>query len=808
MKRSYLFGVFLLFVSHFLFANEYLSHQVSEHTLTVESRKGQVKINVLHELALEVQYNAEQTQLPSFAKPKNHQPADTAFRVIDKPDHLLLATKRMSARVYKSPFRIAFYRDEQLLIEEEVGFFDYQSMQGFRFRLSPGEKLMGGGERVLGMDRRGQRLPLYNRAHYGYTTESHQMNFSLPMVMSDKKYTLLFDNSANGWLDLGKTRDDILQFEAAGGRHSYMVFAGDDYPELLKSYHQVTGFQPLPPRWAFGNHASRFGYKSQQQVLDTIQKYRELQVPVDSIILDLYWFGPDIQGHMGNLDWDKKAFPEPQKMIRSLQQDGVNTVLITEPFILTSSKRWQEAVDNDVLGLQLNGKEPRTFDFYFGNTGLVDVFHQPARDWFGSIYQELRAQGVTGVWGDLGEPEVHPADMLHRVSSANGLVATGDEVHNAYGHEWASLVNDALNDVAYDERQFIIMRAGFAGSQRYGLIPWTGDVSRSWGGLKPQVELSLQMGMMGLAYTHSDLGGFAGGGEFNREMYLRWLQYGVFQPVYRPHAQDEIAPEPIFHDQTTIDISREYINLRYRLFPYNYALAYENATTGMPLMRPMMFAPEATQEWLDIADQYFWGDAFLVKPVTDPNLTEIDVMLPEGKWFDYFSLRQYEGGQTIQYPLTLQTIPVLVKAGAIIPSAPLTQSLSDYSGEEIRLDYYFSPKVAEATSVFYDDDGRSQSAIAKGKYQLFDLRARWSASTEMFSFVIEQNSAGKGYKGQPEQRRFTLVINNWQSAPKQLWLGNQKLGSEDFKFDPATKQLQVEMLIDSDSPSKAITVFQ
>ena len=201
----------------------------------------------------------------------------------------------------------------------------------------------------------------------------------------------------------------------------------------------------------------------------------------------------------------------------------------------------------------------------------------------------------------------------------NGITATGDEVHNAYGHKWAEQVYQHQQHLAPNKRPFIMMRSGFVGSQRYGMIPWTGDVSRSWDGLKPQVELSLQMGLFGLGYTHSDLGGFAGGEVFDPQMYIRWLQYGIFQPVFRPHAQDNIAPEPVFHKGKTKDILRTYVELRYAMLPYNYSLAFENSLTGMPLMRPMFFEDEADLSLIDEKDQYFWGDALFCLLYTSPS---------------------------------------------------------------------------------------------------------------------------------------------------------------------------------------------
>jgi oligosaccharide 4-alpha-D-glucosyltransferase len=175
------------------------------------------------------------------------------------------------------------------------------------------------------MDRRGHRLPLYNKASYGYETHAEQMYYSLPAIMSSEKYMIVFDNSANGWLDIGKTDKDVLTFEAMGGRTAYIVIAGDTYPALVENYTDVTGRQPLPPRWAFGNFASRFGYHSEEEVRDVVRRFRRAKIPLDTVIIDIYWFGPDIKGHMGNLDWDRNAFPHPEDMIADFQKQGIKT---------------------------------------------------------------------------------------------------------------------------------------------------------------------------------------------------------------------------------------------------------------------------------------------------------------------------------------------------------------------------------------------------------------------------------------------------------------------------------------------------
>ncbi|MBU2917846.1 DUF4968 domain-containing protein [Psychrosphaera sp. F3M07] len=782
-KRSIsLLSCWLLFCVSFISltanAAEYINHKLANNKVVIQSDSEVMTITALTGSAFEVLVHKRNndTPFPSFAIDKNRTTPLVPIKFTDGEDSLTFSSKEMDVVVTKSPLKLAFYKNGQLLLQEDTGYFNHNTVQGFRFKLDENEKLMGTGERVLGMNRRGHRLPLYNKAHYGYGTESSQMNFSIPAVMSDNKYILLFDNSANGWVDLAKSEADILQFEANGGRSSYIVFSGDDYPSLINNYVDVTGKQPLPPRWAFGNHASRFGYKTQQQVLDTIAQYKKDDIPVDSIILDLYWFGKDIKGHMGNLAWDQETFPQPVSMIDQLTQQGVKTVLITEPFILTSSSRWQEAVDSDVLGKNAGGSAPMTFDFYFGNTGLLDVFNDKTQQWFGDIYQELAKQGVAGVWGDLGEPEVHPATMVHTLSEQN-MTATADEIHNTFGHQWAKLVNTALTEYQPNKRPFIIMRSGFAGSQRYGMIPWTGDVSRSWDGLKPQVELSLQMSLLGMAYTHSDLGGFAGGETFDQEMYIRWLQYGVFQPIYRPHAQDSIAPEPVFHDKQTKDIVREYIKLRYRMLPYNYTLAYQNTKTGMPLMRPMFFNDESNAALIDVADQYMWGESFLVKPITEPNLTSIAVNLPQGNWFDFWTGKKYQGNQAINYPLSLATIPVLIKAGAIIPTAKDMGNTEQYDSSAIKLDYYFDPEVTSSNAQFYDDDGISQSSVGQRQFELLNFVAQHQNINKRthLNFVVKKDEKGLGYDNMPTKRAFELVVHNWTAAGKGVYVNGKAM---------------------------------
>jgi len=770
----------------------YISHRLQDDALIIQSSFGEVRFTPLAGDAIEVHYlQTDVRQLPSFAK-------DESLRAI-KPDieveefSISLMNGDLTAVIDKSDLSVRFYRGSEHLLTQLDYFLDNEK-RGFDFQLDDTEKIMGGGERVLGMDRRGHRMPLYNRAHYGYTLESKQMYFGLPVILSDKHYAVLFDNSANGYLDIGETEENTLSFEAVGGRTSYIVFTAQTYPELINNYVDVTGKQPLPPRWAFGNFASRFGYRSEQEVRDTIDRFIEEDFPLDAVILDLYWYGADIKGHVGNLDWDRETFPTAEKMIADFSEKGIKTIVLTQPFVLSSSSRWQDAVDHRALAKDENG-DPYRFDFYFGNTGLIDVFDENARDWFWDKYVNIFDDGVAGTWGDLGEPEVHPDDIIHHLSDIQDT-ARGDEVHNAYGHQWAKMIFQKQQGLQPQTRPFIMMRAGFAGSQRFGMIPWTGDVDRSWGGLKPQVELTLQMGLLGLAYTHSDLGGFAGAEIFDREMYIRWLQYGVFQPVYRPHAQDHIASEPVFHDQVTRDITREFVKLRYRLLPYNYTLAYQNSTTGMPLMRPVFFEDESDPDLFDIKDTYLWGDAFLVSPVVEPGEKTHDMDLPAGVWFDFWDDTRYDGNARVKIPVSLETIPVLVRAGSFIPMVDAVNTTQDYSSEKLTLHYYADESIHQGSGQMYEDDGHSFGTIEKGQYELL----HFASFHEQGKLEINLSRGDNTYPQMPRERTVKVIVHNWIQPPGKVLFEGVELAavstlqrlsqtSQGYFYDASNQQL-------------------
>nr|WP_321227041.1 TIM-barrel domain-containing protein [uncultured Psychroserpens sp.] len=690
------------------------------------------------------------------------EPSTSEVAFSEKEDDILIETKGLLVAIKKNPFQISYSYKDKHIISEKAGYIKNDSLETIQFNLDKDEVLYGGGARALGMNRRGNRLQLYNRAHYGYETRAELMNFTLPIVMSSNKYMVHFDNAPIGFLDLDSKGDNTLKYETISGRKTYQVIVGDSWYDIVDNYTDLTGKQPMLPRWALGNFSSRFGYHSQKEVVETIDKFREEKIPVDAIILDLYWFGKDIKGTMGNLAFDRDSFPNPEKMIKDLKDRNVETILITEPFMLTTSSRWDEAVKEDILAKDSLGN-PFVYDFYFGNTGLIDIYSDKGNQWFKNIYKDLAKMGVHGFWGDLGEPEVHPSELIH-------ATGTADEVHNIYGHDWAKLVQESSLEANPEKRPFILMRAGYSGSQRYGLVPWSGDVNRTWGGLQSQPEIALQMGMQGLAYMHSDLGGFAGD-NLDDELYARWLQYGVFQPIYRPHAQEDVASEPVYRSEKAKALAKEAIELRYRMIPYNYNLMFENNQTGAPLMRPLFFEDADNLELFEYSEAYLWGNDILVAPILKAGQSTKAIYFPKhSNWFDFYSTKKYQGGDVTLYNLEENTIPTFVRGGAFISMTSTVNSLKSYDSNNLVVHYYYDDSISQSKRKIYSDDGATINAFEKEAYEILEFKAKLKG--RRLDIEIE-DEIGKNYN--VNNKAIQLVIHNMPSNPKRIKVDGKKV---------------------------------
>jgi oligosaccharide 4-alpha-D-glucosyltransferase len=652
--------------------------------------------------------------------------------------------------------------------------------RGFRFNMQEGEKIYGGGERALPLNRRGYRFNLYNNPWYGYSEGADNLNFSVPFFTSSKGYGLFFDNGSKGYADIGKSNASIFEVGFLSGELNVYVIFGETYQEILTSYQKLTGFQPMPPKWAMGNFMSRFGYTSEKQTMDIAAKMRSEKVPFDAVIFDLFWFGDSIKNTLGNIDWvNNNKWPHPKQMITDLKKDNLNSILITEPFFLKGTKSYPFA--EQYLAKDSVGKAYQLQDFYFGKGGLLDIFRKDAGNWLWNYhYKKQIANGVAGWWTDLGEPEKHPSDMLHNLKDLGvNRMMQADEVHNLYGHYWNKMLFENYAKEFPNTRLFHLNRSGFSGSQRYSIFPWTGDISRSWSGLRAQLPNILGMSMSGIPYIHSDAGGFAMG-EGDPELYVRWLQFSLFTPIFRPHgtALYDVDPnafsypsEPALADKSVLDYVKKVVDQRYQLLPYNYTLAYRQAAFGEPLIKPLYYQYQNDEKAVVIGDQFMWGDAFMIAPVVVKGQQSKEVYLPNGNWYDFNSHLFYTGKQTVNISTEDFKYPVLVKAGSFVPQFPnrVKNTVDQKSGI---ISVLYIPSEKASTYQLYLDDGISKNAIRSKQYELIDFKTRGRNAN---SLDISITSNGGNYIGKPIKEKISLQIPGMDQKPKKININDQSV---------------------------------
>ena len=673
------------------------------------------------------------------------------------PSEYELVLPSVTVKVDRTTGRVCFIApDGHTILSEAVPDGKNAAM---RFVRPDGEHFYGAGERGHRLVLNGDSLTFYNRPNYGYgegDPRNSQMNISIPWVVSDAGYGILFDDYGKAVMTLGDTLTYTTETPDPVG---YYFISGGDMPRTVASYSRLTGLQPLPPLWALGYITSKYGYHDEKETLGVVDTLKNHGYPLDGLVLDLYWYGKETD--MGRLEWNKEQFPDHRRMIDSLRSRGVNTVIISQPYVNKIG-----AIDNynllDSLGMltkDANG-DTRDVTTWVGEAGMLDITNPDTRQWLWRRMRALMSDGLAGLWGDLGEPEQHPVDIVH----ASGESA--EEFHNAYGNRWSQTLYEGLRADFPEMRPFLMMRGGSAGLQRYGVFPWTSDVARSWEGLQPQVRLMLQSGLSGLGYMSSDIGGFAVNPDKpeDAELYVRWLQMGVFTPMLRTHAQNK--PEP-FHYQRYEDILKRYIDMRYEWLPYNYTLAYENAAHGLPLVRPVFFNSDTRNDrYAAVDDEYLWGDNVLVAPVMKKGATSRKVLFPAGEWVDFFNTRlRYKGMTEAIVKAPLSKLPLFVKAGSFIPLAgKRMENTTGYDPQLLTVRYYPSPE--RSRYVLFDDNRSMPGTIENNAFQLTTFEGE---STPRHTLV--NISASGAYDGMPEFRQLRFEIPG-VAKPRRVDLGD------------------------------------
>jgi len=599
---------------------------------------------------------------------------DGGWRVV--AERVTVVVSRHGAVDVLTPGGVRLRRDLPPRWWEPVGGGSARWMQ--RSEVAADARFFGLGGRTSGPRLRDGTYRLWNtdpgRA-FGPGDDPLYITMPVQLVVADAATHLVFhDTSWDGTVTLregeegagsGHDRAGTCELRMDGGPLRCWVMVGTPARVLL-AWASLSGAPALPPAWALGYHHARWGFGSEQEVRRIVSGYQERGLPLDAVHLDI-----DHYDEHQVFTVDHEHFPKLPVLAEELRRDGIRLVSIVDPAVKAAegNEVYDSGTAEDSFVRDASGRVVRGV-VWPGESAFPDFTHARVRAWWGALYEERLAQGFSGFWHDMNEPTSFAAfgeSTLPR-SARHSLEGRGGdhrEAHNVYALCMARAGYEGLRELAPQERPFIFSRSGWAGMQRYGGT-WSGDVATGWPGLRASLSLVMGLGLSGVPYSGPDVGGFDGSP--SPELYLRWLQLGAYLPLFRTHASLRAGRrEPWEFGAEVLEHARVALVERRRLLPYFMTLAHLARRTGAPYVRPLWWAAPEDRALRECEDAFLLGDCLLVAPVLDPGADRRAVQLPRGRWYDTVTEQVYEGPGQVLLDAPLSRIPVLARAGAVVP---------------------------------------------------------------------------------------------------------------------------------------------
>ncbi len=599
----------------------------------------------------------------------------------------------------------------------------------------------------------------------------------IPFFLSAKGYGLFWDNYSP---TLFEDNPESTSFKSdVGDCVDYYFMIGGNADGVIAQMRDLTGQVPMFPLWTFGYWQSKERYKSQDETVGVVKKYRELGVPLDGIIQDWQYWG---NNYLWNaMEFLNVEFYNPQKMVDDVHDLNAHMIISIWNSFGPQTKPYKEL---DQIGALMDfqtwpqsgsQKWPPRMDYPSG-VRIYDPYNPQARDiYWKYLNQGIFSLGMDGWWMDSSEPDhlnFKPSDFDNQT-----WLGSFRKVRNAFPLMTVGGLSQHQRAVTSDKRVFILTRSAFAGQQRYGANTWSGDVVSSWNTLRNQISAGLNFSLCGIPYWNSDIGGFflwqypkkLADADY-RELYTRWIQFGAFCPMMRSHGAD--APREIYQfgkkGDEIYDAIEKYINLRYRLLPYIYSTSWDVTANQSSMMRALMMDFASDKEALDINDQYMFGKSLLVFPVTNPMYSKIsvqgndsirvedysktkntEVYLPKGTdWIDFWTGETNSGGQTISKETPIDIMPLYAKAGSIIPIGPKVQYATEKKWDNLEIRIY---PGADGEFVLYEDEFDNYN-YEKGIYSTITFT--WDDAKK----VLTINDRKGSFPGMLDLRTFQVVI--------------------------------------------------
>ena len=724
----------------------------------------------------------------SWAIAKDNWPT-VNWTLSESAQAITIATNELVVVVHRSPLLIDFVdaQTRQVLnADEQPMAYDRESTLAATMfdpkagtfiaaskKLGFDEHFYGLGEKAARLDKRRGRFVNWNSDTPGYVEGTDPIYQTIPFYIGLSKgdaYGIFFDNSYKSYFDFGRSSQQRAWFGAEGGEMNYYFFYGPSIKKILGRYAELTGHMPMPPLWALGNQQSRWSYYPDSMVEEVVRQYRERDLPLDVLHLDI-----DYMQAYRVFTFDTKRFPDPKGLADKLRRQGVKLVTIVDPGVKHQPPKAGAAPSRSAKP-ELDSQEQRYYVFdeglekqFFqkrkngelfipnvwpGPSVFVDYTLPAARNWWGDLHRAYLDNGIAGIWNDMNEPsdfiDQTGKNQMDVVSYDNGQNSTHAKNRNVFALLMARATYEGLERLQPDKRPYVITRAGYAGIQRYSTM-WTGDTPSTWESLALNIPMFTSLGLSGEPFVGSDVGGFIGRG--NGELLVRSYQISFLAPFCRNHkVADGYDQEPWRFGKHYEDIIRRYLKLRYRLLPFLYTTLEEAHRTGVPLFRPLLLNYQADANTYNIDDQFMIGSDLLVAPVLKPDATSRMVYLPAGVWYDYWTGKSYVGGTMYRVDAPLETVPMFVRGGAIIPHGPEM----NFTGEKPVSPLYFAiypDEKGSASTTLYEDDGLSRD-YGRGVFRRTTINVARSGRR----YVIDIGEPAGSYR--PASRTFQLQIKS------------------------------------------------
>ena len=711
--------------------------------------------------------------------------ASTGYNKLDieeESDKYYITTSKLRCEISKESLRVSIFdtKDNTLINQDEIGFHWEESYQfgGNIVKMSKvsndGESYYGLGDKPNHLNLKGKRYENWVTDSYAYGKDTDPIYKAIPFYTGlhhGKAYGIFFDNTFRTSFDFANERRNVTSFWAQGGEMNYYFIYGPKMNDVVESYTDLTGKpHQLPPMWALGFHQCKWSYYPESKVKEVTSMFRKLEIPCDAIYLDI-----DYMDGFRCFTWNKEHFPDPKAMVKELAGDGFKTVAIIDPGIKIDKEYsiFKEGLDKDYFCKRADGPYMKG-KVWPGECYFPDFTNPEVREWWSGLFKELIEDiGIKGVWNDMNEPAVmevpnktFPDDVRHNF---DGNHCSHRKAHNVYGMQMARATYHGLKKFRYPKRPFVITRAASSGTQRY-TSTWTGDNVATWEHLWIANIQAQRMAMSGFGFVGSDIGGFAE--QPSGELFTRWIQLGVFHPFFRVHSSgDHGDQEPWAFDEDVTAIVKKFIEIRYQLLPYLYTAFWNYVDHGTPLLKSLVLFDQGDLQTHYRTDEFIFGEHILACPILEANAKGRRMYVPHGNWYNYWTDEVIKGGKEMWVDADIDSMPIFVKEGAIIPKYPIQQYVGEKEIKEIRLDVYYK-EGKEDSELFSDaNDGYDYT---KGRYSLrnFKLTGRKN------ELIINQHKEGKYIT---DYETFKICIHGLPFDIKEIQLDNETISLKQLK---------------------------